>query len=238
MRIIFLNSWFAKTGKPFFDFINNESSKTDVFCFMEFSPELFETVSTKLIDFKGFIGKGRLLKYFNLIDCQAIYIKNNIKYLSSEILNLYRNTCLDTGFAFCLSIEKDNKIINILDVHGKAHPGHKFDTPARIGQSQKIIDFMKDKKGMKIIGGDFNLNPDTKSVKMFEEAGYRNLIKEFDIKSTRNKISWDQFKDEPGFYKQYFADYCFVSKDVKVKSFEVPYNEISDHLPLILDFEV
>ena len=39
------------------------------------------------------------------------------------------------------------------------------------------------------------------------------------------------------FGKQHFADYVFVSKDVKVKKFEVPYLEISDHLPLILDFE-
>lgn len=108
----------------------------------------------------------------------------------------------------------------------------------RLRQSEKIINFFNDKKGLKIIGGDFNLNPDTKSVMMFEKAGYRNLIKEFDIKSTRNKLSWKQFKNQPDFVKQYFADYVFVSSDVKVKDFTVPYNEISDHLPLILDFDI
>jgi len=34
------------------------------------------------------------------------------------------------------------------------------------------------------------------------------------------------------------SDYVFVSLEVKVKKFEVPNIEISDHLPLILDFEM
>jgi endonuclease/exonuclease/phosphatase family metal-dependent hydrolase len=119
------------------------------------------------------------------------------------------------------------------NVHGKARPGEKEDTPVRIKQSEKIINYFKDLAGPKIIGGDFNLNPDTKSVEMFEKAGYRNLIKDFGIKNTRNKLSWEQFNNV-----QNFADYCFTSPEVKVKSFKVPYMEISDHLPQILDFEV
>ena len=34
------------------------------------------------------------------------------------------------------------------------------------------------------------------------------------------------------------VDYVFVSPEVKVIDFSVPNIEISDHLPLILDFEV
>jgi endonuclease/exonuclease/phosphatase family metal-dependent hydrolase len=74
---------------------------------------------------------------------------------------------------------------------------------------------------------------------MFEEAGYKNLIKEFNIKNTRNNTCWEQFKEDVKISgKQHFADYCFTSHDVKVKSFEVPYNEVSDHLPLILDIDI
>jgi endonuclease/exonuclease/phosphatase family metal-dependent hydrolase len=68
--------------------------------------------------------------------------------------------------------------------------------------------------------------------------GYRNLIKDFGIKSTRGRICWEQYKHKPGFTKQFFADYIFVSKRVGVKGFQVPHIEISDHLPLILDFEI
>ena len=71
----------------------------------------------------------------------------------------------------------------------KVRPGHKLDTPVRLRQSKLILDFLKDKVGSKIIGGDFNLLPETRSVEMFEKAGYRNLIKEFGIKNTRNKFA-------------------------------------------------
>jgi endonuclease/exonuclease/phosphatase family metal-dependent hydrolase len=205
---------------------------------MEFSPELFDEVSKVLSDYKGVIKKGRLLECFNLIDCQVAFIRKNIKVLSSEKLDIYKNSINDTGFALYVSFMYEDKTINLLNVHGKALPGDKNDIPERIKQSQKIIDFMNGKQGVKIIGGDFNLNPDTKSVKMFEKAGYRNLIKDYKIENTRNKISWKNYKTAPGFVKQHFADYCFVSPEVKVKSFEVPYMEISDHLPQILEFEI
>lgn len=123
-------------------------------------------------------------------------------------------------------------------VHGIAEPGEKLDTVERIKQSQEVINSVKEVKLPAIIGGDFNLLPNTKSVKMFEEAGYRNLIKDFNIQETRNRLAWEFFKDTPGYVQQHFADFCFVSKDIKVKSFEVPDIEISDHLPLILEFDI
>lgn len=235
MRVIFLNSWFGKGGKPFFDFIKSESSKTDIFCFMEYTRDLFDKTSKILNNFNGFIEEGTLLKLWGVIDSQVIFAQKNLEILSSGKLDIYKNTPTDTGFASYIVFKNDGKIVNLLNVHGKTRPGHKMDTPARIKQSQKIIKFMKDKSGLKIIGGDFNLNPDTKSVRLFEEAGYKNLIKDFGIENTRNKLTWEQFPNEE---KQHFADYVFVSPDVKVKNFEVPYTEVSDHLPQILEFEV
>lgn len=205
---------------------------------MEFNPNLFENVSKILRNHNGFIEKGSRLEMFDLIDCQVIFVQKNIKVILSDRLSIYKNTTTDTGFASYLVFEKGNKTINLLNVHGMALPGNKFDTPERIKQSEKIIDFMNDKEGIKIIGGDFNLLPDTKSIKMFEKAGYRNLIKDFNIKNTRNEVSWSNFSKDPNFVKQFFADYVFVSSDVKVKSFEVPYMEISDHLPQILEIDI
>ncbi len=55
----------------------------------------------------------------------------------------------------------------------------------------------------------------------------KNLITEYNIKSTRSKL-----------YRKYgemnFADYAIISPEIQVQSFEVPYCEVSDHLPLIL----
>ena len=204
---------------------------------MEFTPEIFTKVSGILSDHNGFIEKGMVLEFLNVTDCQVIFTKKNLDVLSSGELKIYKNTPEDTGFASYVTFKKDGKVINLLNVHGKSRPGDKNDTPARIKQSKTIIEFMKDKDGSKIIGGDFNLNPDTESVKMFEESGYKNLIKDFEIKNTRNEISWREFRETKDFERQHFADYVFVSKEVKVNNFEVPYMEISDHLPQILDFE-
>jgi endonuclease/exonuclease/phosphatase family metal-dependent hydrolase len=112
---------------------------------------------------------------------------------------------------------------------GQPKPGTKLDTKEREEASKRIIDFMKEKSGEKIIGGDFNLLPNTQSILAFENSGYKNLIKEFNIKTTRNNNAWKHYED-----KQLFADYVFVSKNLKIKKFEVIENEISDHLPLIL----
>lgn len=235
MRIIFLNSWYGKAGEAFFDFIKAQKSFCDIFCFSEVQPELYSDLERNLLNFKGEYlsdGKRELLGY---IYGQAVFFKKSFVKINSSKLNLFKQVINDMGNLQYLRLQTGTQTLNVANVHGKARPGHKLDTPARIKQSQKIIDFMKNKKGPRIIGGDFNLMPDTNSVKMFEDAGYKNLIKEFDIKETRNKLTWDQFPNDE---KQHFADYLFVSKDVKVKNFQVPKVLISDHLPLILDFDI
>jgi endonuclease/exonuclease/phosphatase family metal-dependent hydrolase len=106
-----------------------------------------------------------------------------------------------------------------------------MDTVERVRFSSDIIDFFKDKNAPVVIGGDFNLEPPTKSVGVFKEAGYRDLIDEHDIKTTRNHFAWDLY---PG-NELYYSDYVFVNDKLKVKNFEVVDNEVSDHLPLIVE---
>ena len=55
----------------------------------------------------------------------------------------------------------------------------------------------------------------------------RNLIKENNITSTRSSHYEKDVK---------FADYILVSRDIKIRTFEVLKDIVSDHLPLFLDF--
>jgi endonuclease/exonuclease/phosphatase family metal-dependent hydrolase len=119
----------------------------------------------------------------------------------------------------------------LCNVHGLPAPGSKLDSPERLRQSKKIIDYLADKPGAKIVMGDFNLMPQTESVRMFESTGYSNLIKDFSIRSTRNHYAWDRFPDS----KQLFADYTFVSPEVRVKNFSVLNDNVSDHLAMQLE---
>jgi endonuclease/exonuclease/phosphatase family metal-dependent hydrolase len=139
----------------------------------------------------------------------------------------------DTGLGIYTQVGDGAGKMHICNLHGIAKPGDKLDTPQRLRQSKALIDFFDSLDGRKIIGGDFNLSPDTDSIRSFEEHGYINLIKEFGIRTTRNRLAWELYPDN----KQYHSDYVLISPDVKVRAFEVPNNEVSDHLPLILDVE-
>jgi exonuclease III len=236
MRIIFLNSWGGRVGS-FDNFIKKYSSNTDVFCFQEVSPELFEKISLFLPDHEGVYEKGWNLRKNNIWYGQATFIKKGITITSSGRTQIFKSG-RSSGFMQHISLKKEDTEFYVGNVHGKSHPWQKLDTGARLNQSRAIIDFFENKKEIKIIGGDFNLLPETRSIGMFEEKGFRNLIKSYGITNTRNRFAWDRWAKGSKKHRQYFADYIFISQEVKVKSFEVPYIEVSDHLPLILDFEI
>lgn len=223
--------------KPFFEFISNEALTTDVFGLTEVTQELYEKLCLKLNDFDGYFALDPTLE--NSQSSQAIFVNKKISVKKYQKELLYGPLKSEGGIevpSFVQAIETNN--ITFINLQGMAYPGSKFDTEERLKQSDKILSFAKKFSGPKIIGGDFNLLPQAESIINFEKAGYKNLIKEFNIINTRNKWA-DHTKDDKQYFgKQYFADYVFVSPEVKVKSFEVPYNEISDHLPQILEFKI
>lgn len=120
-------------------------------------------------------------------------------------------------------------------MHGVPRPGHKLDTDGRLRQTEQIITWLKSYEGLlTVVCGDFNLLPRAESIKRFAAAGYRNLIVDYAIPTTRNRLIWEQYPDN----KQLFADYTFTSSDVKVTGFTVPSIEVSDHLPMIIDIVI
>ena len=227
MRIMFLNAWYATTGDIFWNYIREEANTTDIFCFMEAGGKFREKCEEILPNYICFSTEKAIV---NEDGCfQSTYVRKEYKVLKSEPM-----LGIDPyiGLGLYTKIETKNGILNIASIHGVAQPGDKLDNPKRLEQSKKIIDYMAKIEGIKIIGGDFNLDKNTESVRLFEKNGYRNLIEEFGIDMTRNHLSWDLHPQ-----KQLWADFLFVSPDVKVKSFEVPKNEVSDHLPLVLEIE-
>ena len=89
----------------------------------------------------------------------------------------------------------------------------------------------REAEGDVIICGDFNLFPDTPSMKLFEN-NFISLVDEYAIRTTRPATN------ELHSSKRNVVDYIWVNKGIKVKDFEVLDSTISDHLPLILDFEL
>jgi endonuclease/exonuclease/phosphatase family metal-dependent hydrolase len=120
----------------------------------------------------------------------------------------------------------NGKKLNILNFHGLWNGEGKRDSEDRILQSENIAGFLKTLSGDIVFCGDFNLLPDTQSIKIIEDAGMRNLVKEYGVTSTRSS-----FYTKP----EKFADYVFVSSGIEVADFAVMQDEVSDHLPLCLE---
>ncbi len=208
------------------DFLKDQTKDADIFCLQEMTDEVKNNTKDIFSNYTGISDYKYISDHDNFP--QTFYIKNDIEIISSGTLLF---DAPDSGLAIYVEIKVDGNRLYICNVHGTARPSNKLDSPGRLKQSNDILEFLIDKDTQVIIGGDFNLEPATESVKMFEQYGYRDLIKEFNIGTTRNHFAWDRYPDN----KMYYSDYVFINKKVELKSFSVIENEISDHLPLLLE---
>jgi endonuclease/exonuclease/phosphatase family metal-dependent hydrolase len=229
MKIISLNAWQGKQGKELEAYLRQHSEDTHVFCFQEAEGHCDALRSELLPKWQSLTARSYDYHYKMEVVLTTCFT-TDFELLAAGTLSAPDR---EKRSSLWVHLKKEKEEYWICNVHGSAFPEDKNDSPARLGQSQDIIDFLRDKKGQRIVMGDFNLNPDTESVKMFEAAGYRNLIRDYEIDTTRNEISWAKYPDN----KQLFADYTFVGPEVAVKSFQVPKNEASDHLPMELEIE-
>ena len=263
MKITFLNIWGGTKQSEYLEFLKEKKSSEDVFCLQEMSSFLEECISDKfatlhswkltqdiLTEFIGFHAvRQRTWHDMSGISAPApwglaVLLQKDIpifEYRETFLLGHHdssQDTSMETGIPVILQAIKilyKNKKLWILNIHGYyAGKGiGKHDTKERLEQSQGIINFLKQLDGDIILGGDFNLNPETESIKMLEDFGLRNLITEYNIPSTRTShYSEEKRKKWP------HADYVFVSKNVKVKSFRVDTGSLaSDHAPMFLEIE-
>jgi hypothetical protein len=227
MKIIFLNIWNGKMGEPLRDFIAQEAPVTDVFCLEEVYPES-KPWCDELLD--GFTDVSSYKKGSEDNFALTTYVKDAFTVLDSgDILGGISNV----GSGLFTEIKTSDGSLSVCNVHGLARPGEKLDNPDRIAQSRILIDLFRQRPGQKVIGGDFNILPDTESIRMFAKDGYVDLISAWNIPTTRNRLAWENY---PG-HELYYSDYVFVSPDMQVNNFIVLQNEISDHLPMILEVE-
>lgn len=121
----------------------------------------------------------------------------------------------------------NGKKLNILNHHGHHIDSHKLGDDETLRQIKQIIDYIKTLDGSVILCGDFNLAPESESIKLLDTA-LVNLSSKYSLKTTRSKLT----------YKNEVCDYIFISSDIKVNSFEMDETIISDHNALILDFDL
>jgi len=268
MKLISLNVFDGFFYKDLVDFIQAHKKTTDIFLFQEvcsapagvadvdkFPSRLYENLCALLPEFQG--RYTATMHNFNPTDHdteqpidfgKATFIREPLEIDSTGEVNVVGNILtfkpedlltIPSNFIYT-QIHFGDLMLSICNAHGLPFPGSKRDTPDRLEQSRELIEFLNKFPGEKIIAGDFNLLPDTKSIHMIEEAGYRNLITDFGITTTRgtlNRKLHPEYEHGPEGFQE-FADYTFVTPGVRVRSFEVPDLPISDHLPMILEFYI
>jgi endonuclease/exonuclease/phosphatase family metal-dependent hydrolase len=230
MKIIFLNAWHGQRRDALAAFLSVEKEDTDLFCFQEATGAVRGLARERLPAYDFAAGEKPIAERGAF--AQAAFLRAPYIFGSEEMLLLGDP---ETGTAQALDVQKGEKRFLVLNVHGMPQPGHKEDTEARLRQSESLLTWLDHETRRdlpQIVGGDFNLLPDTESIRLFERAGFRNLIRDFNIKTTRNALAWSRY---PG-RELYHSDYVFV-RNALVSRFRVPEGEISDHLPLIVELE-
>lgn len=120
--------------------------------------------------------------------------------------------------------------LTFFNFHGLWTGVDKKDTDARIAQSRNLSRVVNEIPGKKVLCGDFNLMPDTESISIIErETGMRNLITEHGVTGTRTS-----FYTKP----EKFADYTFVSPDIRVRDFRILPDEVSDHAAMYIELDI
>lgn len=242
-KLISLNLWGGHVLEPLLSFLKREE-KIDIFCFQELYDEatqkmsdedreihldLFRRIQSHLPNYISLFapvipgyGIGMLIKK-DVLAIKAhgdVLIHENPEYKGSGPTHSRKLQWV--------TIVVKNKEVMLINVHGLWNGKGKGDSPERLAQSQKIRSFMDSHNMPMIICGDFNLRPDTESLNIIRE-GMEDLIMQKGITSTRTSFYPKEEK---------FADYIFTSSTLKVNTFRVLSDEVSDHAPLFLDFQV
>jgi len=128
-----------------------------------------------------------------------------------------------------IQLKINYKLLNIFNLHGIWGKDGK-DNPRRLKMSELIVDKVKNKEKV-ILSGDFNMDPNTKTIHNIEKE-LKNVFKN-KLKSTFNI----KYKKDPIFSK-IVVDMIFISRDIKIVEKNCPQVDISDHLPLIIVLEI
>jgi endonuclease/exonuclease/phosphatase family metal-dependent hydrolase len=180
-------------------------------------------------DFGGFLKAGNYFRSkFPILNKQSIFVKNGPQIKTLD-WSKWPESQIKAVQVVDLELPKEKKL-RVINYHG-IWTKEKVGNEETLKACQKILELAKEVSYPTIIVGDFNLFPDTPSMQVFYND-FVSLVDKYNIKTTRPK------SNELSNLERNVVDYILVTPDVKVNSFEVIDSDVSDHLPLILDFEI
>jgi len=246
MKLITLNILGGKVFKPLMEFFKKYAEDTDIFCLQEVfdnppdiksrlqtwgaKEDIYKYIALALKDFDG-----RLAPTQDGEESLCMFIKKDfgVQEIKDQFVYRWKNAIEGDDYSTCginiqyAKFSKDKKDFMVCNLHGHWTPNFKGDNPARLEQSQNIKKLLDGFEGAKVLCGDFNVDPNTKSMEILETS-MRNLVKEYKVATTLSPLYLKEGVP--------IRDYILVSPEIQVKKFEVVQDVVSDHLPLLLEF--
>lgn len=243
MKILQINIWGGKLDRNLRSFLQRE--KADILCLQEvvklpggysfFFEDLEEIQNNAGYEYVHFTPSyecnfmHRKMSWGNAILSKKPFIKTNDLYTYLEKVDDFdrlEHTDYNAGRALQHAVIKTNKgFLNLLNHHGYHINGHKNGDNETLRQCGLIADYIKELEGPVVLCGDFNLVPDSPSIKLINDR-LINHVKENRIATTRTSLT----------HKTEACDYIFTSPDIEIKTFEVFDDVVSDHKALMIEF--
>lgn len=194
-----------------------------------FAP-LWQASGFTKVDFGGYIDQGNyILSKFQITNVKSLFFHKSYEKVDDWVNVKFHNE----DHARALQVAEvmiENKAIRIMNIHG-IWTENKLGDKRTISQNKFILEEFKKSNLPTILVGDFNLSPESYSIKILDKV-FRNITVENGIISTR-----PDFKDNLDSGNN-VVDYAFIDNKIKCKSFKVLPQKISDHYPLILEFDI
>lgn len=183
--------------------------------------ELFEFELGGKVEFGNYV-KSK----FPIVKGQNIFVQNHFSYMT-DWSNWPADDAKSVQIVDFNIGERPLRIINYHGIWSREKMGNELTKQA----CERILQATKEVQYPSIICGDFNLFPDTESMSVFYQD-FVSLVDQFKIKTTRPETNelHDQHRN--------VIDYILVSKSIRVEKFEVLQSDVSDHLPLVAEFEI
>lgn len=244
MKLISLNTWGGRVGDSLLDFFRGNAD-IDLFALQEVfheadaktrwneteRPGLFQEIQSALPGHQAYFAPS-VFHEWGL----ASFVKHSIRLAETGDMFVHKTrdcligrdaTTIGRNLQFLKMSLPDGAPLTIVNFHGLWNGKGKTDTEERLAQSRRVVDYLRTLSGDIVLCGDFNLRPDTESLRLFERIGLNNLVSKFGVTSTRTS-----YYPKP----EKFADYIFTSPGIRVRDFRVLPDEVSDHAALFLEF--
>ena len=276
LSVVSLNCWNGRVFDPLMAFFTKMSPDVDVFCLQEVYStdicigenfeawsedkknrlDLLQEIEAVLPDHESYFMPTQygLEQEAEKFDSRvrrgtAVFVRRGLEILevsATWIVNSAPEFGNKRRYLQTVHLKKDGVEYVVANYHGVWRGASKDDSPERTTQSTNIVRVLERFWCHKILVGDFNLLPNTRSIGIIEDNGLIegqtgqliNLIKTHEVKTTRSSLL-EKKRDVGDLVGGHalFADYAFVSPSLEVAEFRVLSDEVSDHLPLFLRCE-